>query len=171
MEKGNNKSATKKQIHQELEETRTAFHQLLASIPPEQYKLPTSNPAWNVGDILFHMSLAVRFMPADMKLIRRQKGMPRPPAFVFNKLNEWYTKYGGRKATPEYLAAQYDQAHDGLIEVLETIREDEWELGADYPGWDPMLSGFVTIERLFHYAADHFEAHAEQLVKATQFQE
>lgn len=166
-----NTSSTKQQVRKELEETRAAFHALLARISPEQYKLPTRNPAWNVGDTLFHMSLAVRFMPADIRLIRRQKGFPRPPAIVFNKINEWYTKYGGRKATPDYLAAQYDAAHADLMTALDTIGAEEWALGAEYPGWDPQLSGFVTIERLFHYVADHFAAHAAEILRAIQNQE
>ena len=50
---------------------------------------------------------------------------------------------------------------------LERIEDDEWAFGGDYPDWDPMLSGFVTLERLFHYIRLHFDAHAEEIKAAT----
>lgn len=154
---------TRTKIRRELEETRQGYHALVAHIPPGKYHLPTSNPAWNVGDTLYHMTLALRFMPADMQLIRRQRGFPRPPAALFNKMNEWYTRRGGRKAAPELLISEYDRVHAKLIAELDTVEDAEWQLGLDYPGWDPMLSGFVTLERLFHYVSDHFRAHAADL--------
>jgi hypothetical protein len=54
-------------------------------------------------------------------------------------------------------------AHANALAALETIRDGEWGLGREYPDWDPMLSGYVTLERLFRYLKLHFEVHQEQV--------
>lgn len=154
-------------LAQELEATRLAFHQLLQSIPANRFAAPTLNPAWNVGQMLFHMSVALKFLPADVALIRRSGRLPRyVPAFLFHWLNKQYTRWGGRRPTHAYLATQYDKAHALTLTALRRVAADEWQNGADYPGWDPMLSGFVTLETLFHYPARHFQAHAAEVQKA-----
>ena len=150
-------------IRQELEETREQFHQLLHAIPAEDFSRPSANPAWTVAEILFHMSVALRFLPEDVILIRRFGWLPRPPAFLFHRFNVWFTRRGARNATHRHLAEQYDRAHARTLQALETIQETEWTKGAQYPGWDPALSGHVTLEDLFHYPAHHFHAHRQDL--------
>jgi hypothetical protein len=150
-------------IRQELEETRANFHKLLDSVPVDMYHLLSANPAWTVGEVLYHMSVALKFLPADVSIIRRFGRLPRPPAFIFNALNEWYTQWGGRKATYAYLAQKYDDAHARTLEALDSIGDDEWQKGVDYPDWDPLLSGYVTLERLFHYPSLHFQSHSQEL--------
>ncbi len=154
-------------LAQELEATRAAFHQLLQSIPAGRFNAPTPNPAWNVGQMLFHMSVALKFLPADVALIRRSRQLPRFfPAFLFHWLNKQYTRWGGRRPTHAYLAAQYDKAHALTLAALRRVAADEWQKGMSYPGWDPMLSGFVSLETLFHYPARHFQAHAAEIEEA-----
>jgi hypothetical protein len=150
-------------IRKELETTKARFHQLLQSIPEGDLTRKSTNPAWTVAQVLYHMSVALRFLPSDIALIRRSGRMPKPPAFVFHTFNVWLARWGARKASHDSLAAQYDQAHARTVEALESIEEDEWQKGADYPGWDPMLEGHVTIEELFHYPTRHFEAHAQEI--------
>jgi hypothetical protein len=60
----------------------------------------------------------------------------------------------------------YDAAHAAAMAAFETIQDHEWAKGVEYPDWDPMLSGFVTIERLFRYVSLHFEVHARQVRQA-----
>jgi hypothetical protein len=36
----------------------------------------------------------------------------------------------------------------------------------DYPDWDPLLGGHVTLERFFHYIMLHFESHASDIRQA-----
>lgn len=151
------------ELRTELEATRAAFHELLVSIPAEDWHKLTSNQAWTVCELVFHMTVALRMLPEDVRLIRRLGWTPRPPASLFNWLNERLTRRGARGLTPEEVGEKYDAAHDGVLRLMDTIRDDEWGKGMDYPDWDPLLSGHVTLERLFHYPAQHFESHAEQL--------
>ena len=153
-------------IRDELEATKERFHHLLQSISTDEFDRPSTNPAWTVAQVLFHMSVALRYLPSDIALIRRSGRIPKPPAFLFHTFNVWLARWGARKATHDSLAEQYDEAHARTIKALESIHVQEWQKGADYPGWDPMLDGRVTIEDLFHYPTRHFEAHAQEISQA-----
>lgn len=63
---------TKQQLEAEIEETRQHFHELLASIPDEAFERPSNNPAWCIGELLYHMSVAPRFMVADVQVILKR---------------------------------------------------------------------------------------------------
>lgn len=46
-------------IRAELEQTRAAFQALLARVPDDAWEHPTSNPAWNNRQLLYHIVMAV----------------------------------------------------------------------------------------------------------------
>ena len=153
----------RKEIREELEATRQAYHALLGSLSEEDWGRASGNPAWTVGQLMVHMTFAPRMLPADAKLIRRGGWMPRLPSFLFNWSNVLMTRWTARKETIHTVGGLYDAAHANALGVLETIQDEEWGLGREYPDWDPMLSGYVTLERLFRYLTLHFEAHQEQV--------
>lgn len=153
----------REEIRTELEATRVAFHKLLDSLSDEDWHKRSGNPAWTIGEVLFHMTLAPRLLPNDVRLIRGGRSAPKLPAFLFHRLNIIVTRVGARKLTRQVVGEKYDAAHEGVLEVLETVEAGEWSKGVEYPEWDPLLSGNVTMERLFRYLALHFEVHAEQI--------
>ena len=153
----------REEIRAELEATQQAYHTLLSSLSDEDWRKPSGNPAWTVGQLMVHMTFAPRMLPADVGLIRRGGWMPNLPAFLFNWSNVLMTRWSARKETVHSAGALYDAAHDRASSLLATIQEGEWSLGREYPDWDPSLSGYVTLERLFRYLAIHFEVHAEQV--------
>ncbi len=153
----------RQEIRTELETTRQAYHALLDLLTEEDWDRSSGNPAWTVGQVMVHMTFAPRMLPADVGLIRRGGWMPKLPAFLFNWSNALMTRWAARNQSTRSVGALYDAAHSRALDLLETIQQDEWSLGREYPDWDPMLSGTVTIKRLFHYLADHFEVHAEQV--------
>ena len=154
------------QIRIELESTRGAFHGLLDEISAEDLTKPSLNPAWNITEMLYHLSLAPRNLPSDVRLIRHLKWVPKFPAGPFNRLNVYFTRRGARNATKKSLAEAYDQAHVRTIQALESVKDEEWKYVVDYPDWDPLLGGHVTLERLFHYIKVHFESHASDIRQA-----
>jgi hypothetical protein len=155
--------ALREEIRAELEDTRQAYHALLNSLTEEDWDKTSGNPAWTVGQLMVHMTFAPRMLPADVSLIRGGGWMPKLPALLFNWSNVWMTRWAARKESLRTVGALYCAAHRRALDLLDTIQEDEWGLSREYPDWDPMLSGTVTIERLFHYLAEHFEVHAEQV--------
>lgn len=160
----------KDEIRIELIQTCEAYHALLAEIPEEAFSGPSDNPAWTIGEVLFHMSLAPRFMTTDLKMIISRPWLAKPfatlvPQSSFDRLNDWYTRYGARNLSRSFLAEQYDKAHRRVLKSLEALQEEDFQKSVMYPGYDPTLSGDVTVERLYHYIKQHFEAHAEQIRK------
>ena len=153
----------KEQLRVEIESTCQDFHQLLAEIPEEMLDKPSLNPDWTIRETLYHMSLAPRNLKQDVRLIRNLKWVPKPPAGPFNLLNSYFTRRGARDLDKTGLAAKYDEAHASALAVLETMKDEEWQYSVEYPDWDPMLSGQVTLERLFHYIRLHFDTHAEEI--------
>jgi hypothetical protein len=156
----------RREIRAELEATREAYHALLNELAEEDWRKPSGNVAWTVGQVLYHMTMAPRMLPSDVRMIRRARRVPALPAWVFNALNVLATRWGARKHTPQSVGQAYDAAHAATMTALETIQDHEWAKGVEYPDWDPMLSGFVTIERLFRYVSLHFEVHAGQVRQA-----
>lgn len=161
-------------LRQEIEATRTSFHELLNSIPDEAFELPSENPAWTIGEVLYHMSIAPRMLGTDVKMILNQNWFYRLipviiPKRLFDWLNKILTKFGARNLTREFLASEYDKANSATLKALNEVREMDFKKKLNYPDWDPILSGEVTLERLFHYIKLHFDLHAAQIhVKLTE---
>ena len=161
----------KDELRVELIETCAAYHAFLAEIPDQAFSQPSDNPAWTIGEVLYHMSLAPRFMTTDLKMIMSRPRLARVfatlvPQSVFDRLNDWYTRYGARKLNRSFLSEQYDNAHRRVLNSLETVQEEDFQKSMLYPGYDPILAGDVTVERLYHYIKLHFEEHASQIRKS-----
>ena len=159
---------TRDDLHQEIIATQADFHKLLAAIPDAAFSLPSDNPAWTIGEVLYHMSVAPRMMVLDVQMIGRQRWLFRlipciVPKQVFHWLNAHLTHLGARNLSRSFLAESYDRATTGILRVLNSLSENDLEQGITYPNWDPYLSGEVSLAYLFGYIKRHFETHAEQL--------
>jgi hypothetical protein len=159
---------TREQLGAEIEATRRAYHHLLAEVPESAYGQPSGNPAWTIGDVLYHMSLAPRLLGTDLKLILNFNWAYRliplvVPKALFNGLNARLTRFGARRPSRTFFAKAYDRAHGAALRALDTVPDSAWQRRVYYPDWDPLLSGWVTVERLFHYVGRHYESHAEQI--------
>lgn len=167
---------SKQQLHQEIEETRVRYHQLLQSIPDEAFDQPSRNPAWTNGELLYHMSIAPRFMVADVAIILRRpfllKLLPKLfPERLFHWLNAHLTRFGARHLDRQFLTDEYDKAHHRIVQTLHSLDEAELPKSVHYPDWDPLLAGDVTLAYLFSYIKRHFESHAADVqssLKVTQ---
>ena len=160
--------STKEELRQEIEETKVRFHELLDFVPDEAFGLPSDNTAWTVGEVLYHMSIAPKNLGKDVKMILGQswlyKMFPKVmPKALFNWGNKHLTRYGARHMSREFLAQSYDDAHDLTLKALNTVTEADLRKHLEYPDWDPMLSGDVTLEKLFHYIKAHFDSHEAQI--------
>ena len=162
----------KEELAQEMEATRRDFHHLLASVPEAFYHHPSDNPAWTIGEVLFHMSLAPRFLTADLRIIIGQAWMAKVigaliPKSLFDKLNESLTRrWASRNMTRKKLGRAYDNAHNTAMRALQKLEEDDFGKSLAYPDYDELLTGVVTVERLYRYITIHFKVHAEQIRKS-----
>ena len=160
----------KDELRIELIQTCNAYHAFLDEIPDKAFSKPSDNPAWTIGEVLFHMSLAPRFMTTDLRMIISRPWLGRifvllVPRSLFDRLNDFYTRYGARNLSRSFLVEQYDKAHRRALRSLESLQEDDFQKSMQYPGYDPILAGDVTVEKLYRYIRLHFEFHAEQIRK------
>lgn len=158
----------KQNLAQELHETHEKFLALLKSIPEADYSLPTDNPAWTVGDVLYHITLGPRALSFEIWMIIHarglfQFGMNTFPAKFFNKVNAHFVQRGNR-ISRQMLIETYEAGHAGIRSRLRRTREEDMQKSVVYPAdLETMLAGECSVERLFHYVKDHFEAHGKQL--------
>jgi hypothetical protein len=161
----------KQELAQEMETTRHDFHHLLDSVPESLYHHPSDNPAWTVGEVLYHISLAPRFLTADLRMLLGQAWIARVfgsifPKSIFDKLNEYFTRrWASRNMTHDKLARAYDKAHDNAMQALADLKDEDFGKSLEYPPYDELLTGVVTVERLYRYITIHFNVHAEQIRK------
>lgn len=158
------------ELREEIEATRFAYHQLLEKVPDDALKRPSDNPAWTIGEVLFHMSLAPRLMVADVSMITGQRKIYKLfpkliPRVLFDWVNKVYTRSKGRNLSCQQLADAYDQATTNILQTLASVQEEDFQKSAIYPGWDPLLAGEVTLVQLFHYVKAHFVVHEQQIHK------
>jgi deazaflavin-dependent oxidoreductase (nitroreductase family) len=156
------------QLQSEIEQTRDDFHQLLQRIPAEAFGLPSNNPAWTVGQVLYHMSIAPRFMVTDVNMILKHstlfQWLPKLfPKRLFDWLNARLTRYGARNLNRQFLANEYDKAHAAILQMLNTLTEDDLQTSVHYPDWDPLLADDITLAYLFGYIKRHFDSHQAQI--------
>lgn len=159
----------KEDLAQEMESTRRDFHHLLDSVPETFYHHPSDNPAWTIGEVLYHISLAPRFLTADLRMLIGQSWTAKligflVPKSVFDKLNEYFTRrWASRNMTRVKLARAYDKAHENAMRALENLTQDDFTKSLEYPNYDELLTGVVSVERLYRYITVHFNVHAEQI--------
>jgi hypothetical protein len=161
--------ALKDDLLKEIEETRERFQQLLDSIPESDYPRQSDNSAWTVGDVLYHVTLGPRAIVFEAWMIIHarglyQFGMQHFPSEQFNRINAKFARRDARRLSRAGLGNSYENAHAALRFALMQVREQDFARSVIYPtGLEPMIAGEVSVERLFHYAKNHFEAHAEQI--------
>jgi hypothetical protein len=150
---------TREKFRKEIEDTRTAFHELLASLSPADFKKKSGNASWSNGQLMWHTAWGVGFVPQGVDRARKGKDLNLPRG-VFNVLNPWITRWGSRGITPESVARSYDEAHAKVIALLETIKDDEWTKGSKITG------EFQTVTHHFEIPATHFAEHKTDILKS-----
>jgi hypothetical protein len=163
-----------------LESARSTFHMLIESISEDDLRRKSNNPGWTNGQILFHMAFGFILLPSLVRMIRFwalfPTGYSRPFAAVldastpaFNWINGLGPRFGARVYSGPALARKYDRTHARILKILDSTRPQDMALGMHYPKrWDPLFDGYLTLERLFRYPADHLRSHVAQLSRRDQ---
>jgi uncharacterized protein (TIGR03083 family) len=153
-------------LRAELEATRQAFQAVLALLTPADWSRPSTNPAWTIGEVLWHITGYLFMIPEQLTWLR-----DRPlPAFTdasadeLNRENVLHTRAGAQAQTLSSIAQAYEEGHAATLVALSSVRDDEWSIGVRMPEMGPTFTGeYRTIEALFRYHARHFAEHAAQI--------
>jgi len=141
-----------------LEATRTAFHELLDSIPPEAWQRKGTSTAWTVREIATHMAHDIEMVPKMVEHAKAGKNFINMPPFITGKLNYLINRFMARNATPQSLAQKIDTHFEEALATLDKVQDDEWQRGAEFFG-----EGYWTVETIFKNIPHHFQEHAEQI--------
>jgi hypothetical protein len=158
----------KEDIFTELESTRQEYHLLVNSVPVKTYRSPSANPAWTIGDVLYHITLGPPAIRAEIWMIRHAGWLFSAllndvTAGMFNHGNALFARHP-KQITPQILIKSYENGHSGLLTSLEGMRDADLDKSVRYPAsFVAELAGLVTVERLFRYIKIHFEIHASQI--------
>jgi hypothetical protein len=145
-------------VRAEIEAARTGFHELLASLSPDDFKKKSANSGWSNGQLCWHIAWAIGFLPGGVQRSRTGKNLNLPRG-LYNVINPIYTRWSARGATPEKVARSYDDAHAKLLATLETIRDDEWDKGAKIAGT------YETVADQYKIPMSHLEEHRADILK------
>ncbi len=153
----------KEGLRHELEETRLAYHALLEKLDDNDLALPSMNPAWNIGQVFYHITTAHQFLPQDVRIFRGGR-MITPPDWLFNFINVWFTRLLGLRHDRRSLAALYDRRHQAVMKTLEGIEDDEWSQTAGLEARKGFLAGgLATLADMFHYLTTHYHDHEAEI--------
>ena len=158
----------KEELINELEMTRKAYLHLVKSVPEEFYGHPSANPAWTIGDVLYHITLGPAAIRTEAWMIRHAGWLFSAllndgTAGIFNRGNALFARHP-KRITPQKLIKSYENGHSGLLTSLEGMQDADFNKSVRYPAsFVTELAGVVTVERLFRYIKLHFEIHASQI--------
>ena len=168
-------NAVRLALRSEIELTREKFHRFLVKIPEEALRLPSKDPAWTNGELLYLMSTSPRIIKSFLKKYTNEthlnyvsKAITGP---LIQKTNEIMIRSRGHKITRWLIAEEYDSTNALVLELLETVCDNDFGKTLTLPDLDPLLSGSVTIEDIFHYVKNHFYAYRGQIEVVGQLSE
>src|SRR5262245_61144284 len=79
----------KAELRAEIEDARREYHELLNSLTRADWKRKSTNPAWTIGQLMYHMALGADFTANGIESAKKGKGF-NPPMWDF--VNIWGTK-------------------------------------------------------------------------------
>lgn len=161
-------NAVRTALRDEIEFIREKFHRFLVTIPDSALKAPSKDPAWTNGEVLYLMSTSPRIIKSLLKKYSREKvhfqyvskAITSP---LIQKTNEIIIRSRGNKINRWLLAEEYDNTSMLVLELLDAVSDDDFNKTLAVPNLDPLLSGQVTIENVFHYVKNHFFAYRGQI--------
>lgn len=155
MEKG------KERVLVKLERVREALLEVVDGIDGEAWerKVFSEEEEWRVSDLFRHI---VGAEPSMTRLIEniRDGGKGASPEFDLARWNASRVKKTRHKSIEE-LTADLAQNRAYLLEVVETLEEDDWDKEGLHGSMEMM-----TIEEILHRIADHEEEHLQDIRQA-----
>ena len=168
-------SVDRQAIHEELERTRTTFHQLLDGATDADLHRGSEGTRWSNEQLLFHMLFGYILIRPLLMLLRVFGRLPRVVSRSFARVLNAGTKpfdvvnylgpVGGAKLLGRRgMGTAFDRVITWLHRRLDAEREADLALAMHYPTrWDPFFQNVMTIADLYRYPTQHFDFHHRQL--------
>ncbi|WP_342669935.1 DinB family protein [Amycolatopsis jejuensis] len=162
-------------VHEEMEQARRSFHQLLDRASESDLRRPSAGTRWNNRQLLFHMLLGYLIIRALLRLVRLFDRLPdgvsraysrllnagTAPFDVVNFAGSWL---GGAVLPRRWMLTLFDRTIAALHRRLDRETDVELDRGMHYPTrWDPFFRDRMTLADVYRFPARHFEFHRAQL--------
>ncbi len=152
----------KEDLRQLLEGKGTELHELIDGLGAADFERKVPGSSWNVRQLAWHTAFGPGFFVGAIGSVRQGKNSG-PPAWLFSLLEPvagLLPKMRAGGATPQSVGATFDENNAKVLQLLDGIRDEEWERSA------LVLGQPVTMEGIFRECADHTEEHLAELRKA-----
>ena len=165
----------KQVVHDELEQARETFQQLLDAATEDDLRRPTRGTRWNNEQLLFHMLFGYMIVWALLALARVFGRLPANVSRAyarllsaatgpFNMINYIGSCIGARYFNHRRLGAKCDRVIASLQRRLAAESEADLARGMHFPvRWDPFFKDYMTIADIYRYPTQHFDFHRRQL--------
>jgi len=162
-------------LRSELEDVRSEFHAMVASISEDQWTQPSQNRGWTNGQVVFHILLGfILVLPLIRLLVffdllpelcsRIFAGVLNLSTPVFNRINAIGPRAGARLLGRAGIITKFDQVHGAILARLDQARPGDWEATMHHPNrWDPRFQTRMNLAALLRYPVDHLRHHQRQL--------
>ena len=144
-------------VRAELEAVRGAFHRLVAEAGPRWHE-KSATTAWTVGEVLVHLTWALEYLPKEVEMARKGKGMFNMPQWLADPASYWIIRRQARKSDPASILRRFDAAMGATLAALETVPDSDWGQGARFYG-----HGFYSVADLFATPGQHLAEHTTPL--------
>ena len=155
-------STVRQDIRRELDDTRTAYHELVRGLNDSQWNAPSGNPGWTCGQLAWHIAETGKFVSGLVANARKGKGT-NPPGFLLPlafKANEFLVRRKSRNATRDSVIADFDANVARLTSELDSVQDDQFTMSATNFGEKR------TIRQMFSIVTEHFGEHGPQIRNA-----
>lgn len=152
----------KEAIKGELADARNDLFAVLQELRESVWGTPvySEGETWTVADILRHLTAAERDMTLLVERIRQGSGGV-PPDFDLNRWNARSIEKAEAKS-PADLQAEMNENRTYLLEMIEAIGPEEWDLQGRHGSLRIM-----TVEEILRLIADHERRHTADIREAT----
>jgi DinB superfamily len=162
-------------VHEELEGSRAAFHELLNGASDTDLRRRSSGTRWSNKQLLFHMLLGYLIIRALRNLVVLFSRLPEPVGRTYARLlNAVTVPFDAVNFAGSWLAGVVLprwvllRLFDGVIAALHRRLDNESEAtlarSMHYPTrWDPFFRNVMTLTDVYHFPTQHFDFHRAQL--------
>lgn len=147
-------------LQTEIELTRERYQRLLVKIPADIMPLPSKEPGWSNAEVLYRISISPLFIRSVIKRNSASWSHLLLNRSVTGTLIDWGNEMSIRAAVRHVtllsLAKEYEYNCRLVLDMLESVKRDEFSKQVSLPEPNSLLYSQTTIEQLFHYVKNYF---------------
>ncbi|WIV54232.1 DinB family protein [Amycolatopsis nalaikhensis] len=162
-------------VHDEFEQARRTFHQLLDGASGPDLRRASAGTRWTNRQLLFHMLLGYLIIRALLGLVRLFDRLPdgvsrryaqllNAGTVPFDAVNFAGSWLGGTVLPRRWMLALFDRTVAALHGRLDRETDENLARGMHYPTrWDPFFRDYMTLADVYRFPTQHFDFHRRQL--------